>query len=68
MTTNEQAMRQQLVRYQKVYNTRMAWEIQAKEEQHTFWIQRLSYSNTLDRIDRGLSHTMKVKDIDRNVN
>jgi hypothetical protein len=33
MTTNEQAMRQQLVRYQKVYNTRMAWSIWAKEEQ-----------------------------------
>jgi len=39
MTTNEQAMRQQLVRYQKVYSTRMAWEIWAKEEQHNFLIQ-----------------------------
>jgi hypothetical protein len=63
ITTNEQAMRQQLVKYQKVYNTRMAWAIWAKEEGFN-----ISYFNTLDGIVGGLSHTMKVKEIDRNVN
>lgn len=39
MTINEQAMRQQLVRQQNIYNTRMAWERWAKEEQQNFWIE-----------------------------
>ena len=66
MTTNEQEMIQ-FVRYQKVYNTRMAWEIWA-EKNNIIVGFNISYLNTLDGINRGLSHTMKVKEIDRNVN